>query len=355
MILSAAASSAPRWDMQYFIDEKDTSAVFTDIVFPSAQRGLVSGVLTTKGRDKPIVLVTSDAGANWTRVPAPDAGLSLFCLDETACWMVGEKGIWFSDEAGRSWKKVKGEKGLTRVFFLTRDHGWALGTEKKLLETKDGGKNWAKVPEAEALTTSDERTSFQAIAFFSDTTGILCARSDPPARGEFPEWMYSEPEHQRERPTLSIMLETHDAGATWKTTTASMFGRISELATARGLGTALGLIVFDRFFEYPSEVYKLDLRSGKQTRVLSQKDFAVSDIAVSKEGHGIAAGFEPPGALAHTPVPGKVRVSESADLVSWNPMQVDYRAVAHRVRVALVDKDHQWIATDTGMILRLVR
>ena len=35
-------------------------------------------------------------------------------------------------------------------------------------------------------------------------------------------------------------------------------------------------------------------------------------------------------------------------------MAVDYRAVAHSAIIAGPDENHVWIATDTGMILKLV-
>ena len=36
-------------------------------------------------------------------------------------------------------------------------------------------------------------------------------------------------------------------------------------------------------------------------------------------------------------------------------MEVDYRAVAHRAILAAPDAANLWVATDTGMILQLVR
>ena len=52
-------------------------------------------------------------------------------------------------------------------------------------------------------------------------------------------------------------------------------------------------------------------------------------------------------------VPGKVQVLMSKDYIVWNEMPVDYRAEAHRVILAAPDEDDMWMATDTGMILRL--
>ena len=43
----------------------------------------------------------------------------------------------------------------------------------------------------------------------------------------------------------------------------------------------------------------------------------------------------------------------SVDLKTWSEMAVDYRAVAQSLVLAGPDQEHQWAATDTGMILRL--
>jgi hypothetical protein len=45
----------------------------------------------------------------------------------------------------------------------------------------------------------------------------------------------------------------------------------------------------------------------------------------------------------------------SKDLKAWTNMDVDYRAVARRVVVAAHDQANVWLATDTGMILKLTR
>ena len=58
--------------------------------------------------------------------------------------------------------------------------------------------------------------------------------------------------------------------------------------------------------------------------------------------------------MYHSPIPGKLKVLQSSDLEKWTEMTVDYRAVAHSAIIAGPDENHLWIATDTGMILRLV-
>jgi photosystem II stability/assembly factor-like uncharacterized protein len=352
----AAAFAAPRWEVQYFYDQAKSSLTITDIVFPSAQRGLASGFVMHERSVKPVVLVTSDGGQKWTQLPAPDSGVSLFCLDESACWMVTAKGLYFSDEMGRAWRRVRGEQGVTGVYFLTRQHGWIFGARKKLLETHDGGKSWKQVPEATALKTSQERTVFYSMAFLSDKSGILTGRSEPLAsRRAVPIWAETDPETEKERPTLTLLLETRDSGQTWSATSASMFGRFSRISRAGEKGSALGLIEFDKFFNFPSEVYRYDFAGGKLTRAFRMTNVAITDVAMTQNGTGVIAGFEPPGRLARTPVPGKLHIYTSRDYTTWSDSYVDYRAVARLVRLAVVDDSHMWAATDTGMILRLVR
>ncbi|HEY1411236.1 MAG TPA: hypothetical protein VGF36_03805, partial [Rhodopila sp.] len=68
----------------------------------------------------------------------------------------------------------------------------------------------------------------------------------------------------------------------------------------------------------------------------------------------IIAGYETSGAVYRSPIPGKLKVLTSDDLENWTEMPVDYRAVAHSAIIGGPDENHVWIATDTGMILKLV-
>jgi hypothetical protein len=72
------------------------------------------------------------------------------------------------------------------------------------------------------------------------------------------------------------------------------------------------------------------------------------------DGSAYAAGFQPSGLIAYSPVPEPVKILHSNNLTTWTDMPVDYRAVARRVILAAVDATHVWVATDTGMILKLV-
>ena len=70
-------------------------------------------------------------------------------------------------------------------------------------------------------------------------------------------------------------------------------------------------------------------------------------------GRRSSAGIQEPGRLRDI-IPGKVVVLKSQDYKSWDTMPVDYRASAIRPMLAGPDAQHRWMATDNGMILKLV-
>jgi hypothetical protein len=352
----ALAAFAERWHVAYFHDVNDSELTLVDLGFATADHGMALGqVSRDRGRDTPVVLVTRDGGAKWSTVETREPGVSLFVLDERAAWLVTTRGVWFSDEGGRAWRKIYKKEGLLRVHFITREHGFAVGGKKTALRTTDGGKTWMPLQEAQNVKTTEEWTVFHGITFTSPQTGIIYGRSAPSRRqdeGRPPIWLDPEPDQRRERPSLSILLETSDGGATWKASTNSLFGTITDIAAAEPDGPALLLIEFSHFFDYPSELYLRQARNPATKRALRQKDFAMTDAELlPKGGPAFAAGFEPAGTLARTPVPGKVRIVRSANLIDWVACPVDYRAVARRVMLA-VAANRVWAATDTGMILR---
>jgi photosystem II stability/assembly factor-like uncharacterized protein len=354
--LPLLAGAAERWAIQLFHDQDKSSLILNDITFVTPNRGVAIGVVVEDGEDQATTLITSDGGANWTYVKAPDVGHSIYCLDESACWMAARSGVWFSGEGGRDWRRILKKNGVARVHFMSRERGWAVGIDKLLLETRNGGKDWTPMPVRQQVKTRDDRTGFYAIGFMRNKFGMIAGRSEPPSdrNDRVPLWMDDEPEKRRETPALSVFLETRDAGETWTAGASSMFGRVAQLATADD-GRVLALFEFDKYFQFASEVYSIDTRGGKTERTFRSKDVAVTDVALVNSGPALAVGHEVTGSLAAAPIPGKLRVLRSLNLRDWSAMEVDYRASARRAAIFALDSEHVWIATDTGMILRLVR
>jgi hypothetical protein len=355
LVLVLPLGAADRWTIEYHYDEDRSSFAINDLRFASPRRGVAVGVVTEGERTKPLSLVTSDGGKTWERLPLRETPLSLFFLDETSGWLVTDRGLWQTAEAGRTWTKLKAPKGILRVHFLDRQRGFAIGLEKAFFQTADGGKTWTEVPAVDQIKTRDKYTHLTWITFASPKMGVVTGYNRPPRRSDqgLPSWI--DPDKaasRRELPNIGIHIETRDAGATWKAATNSLFGRITRIRF-RPSGETLGLIEFTDF-EYPSEVYRTDWRTGKMDQVYRQKTRSITDVIVTPDNRVHLAGVEVPGSLVRIPVPGKVKFLKSDDLKQWQEAPVDYRAVARRVIFALAGAE-LWAATDTGMLLKLQR
>jgi hypothetical protein len=352
--------AADRWEIQYSFQQPQSSLVISDLKFPSAKRGIAAGYVLRNERTSPTVLITSDGGAHWTQIPFKEEPYSLFFLDDSLGWMVTEKGLWQTDEAGRTWKKLPSlPKGITKVCFLDRQHGWAVGSKMQAVETKDGGLTWRPIAALAEVKATPEFTTFQSVAFGNANFGIIAGTDVPPRRSEVPEWMDPQKaQNRRQLPTTLILLQTVDGGGTWKPSSASIFGKVTKISLTPG-GDSLGLVEFSSNFEWPSEVYRFHAGVGESTRLYRQSDRFISDILLTESGASYLAGSEVTAVVRDNPIAGKLKIIRTRDNEHFEEMAVDYRAHAHRVFLAaspakgLVDPEI-WVATDTGTILKLV-
>jgi len=185
---------------------------------------------------------------------------------------------------------------------------------------------------------------------------LICGWNYPPRPGDAgipPAWMDPEAAlRRRELPHLTYVLSTNDAGKTWRPASASVFGETVRVRTAP-VGTGMTLIEYAQDFKFPSEVYRVDWHTGKSESVYRDPKFFVTDLWLEADGTVYLAGVISP-ARVRDIVPGKVQVLKSSDYVAWKEIPVDYRATARRVTLAGAG-DNLWMATDTGMLLKLVR
>ena len=111
-------------------------------------------------------------------------------------------------------------------------------------------------------------------------------------------------------------------------------------------------------FEWPSEVYRFHAGGGDSTRVYRQADRFISDILLTQSGASYLAGSEVTAVVRDNPIAGKLKIIRTRDNEHFEDMAVDYRAHAHRVFLASAPTTGMdpeiWVATDTGMILKLV-
>jgi hypothetical protein len=362
---------AERWSIQYFYDERSSKLELVDVAFPTAQRGIAVGWIgdTTSDRKvKPTALLTNDGGAHWTFEPLKDEPRSIFFLNETSGWMVTETGIWFTNEAGLNWRKLCDQPKpdpkigpappgglILRLWFVDEQHGFAVGYQKTVLKTSDGGHTWAPLREAATPTGNPAFTAYSRIVF-DGNHGIIIGSAVPPRRdlGRFPSWM--EPDRAtkaRAAPTITLLLETHDQGGNWGASNSPLIDLVTTLRLAGNLG--INVFGFPESFDWPSEVYSLDFSTGKSASIFRDKARRVFDVALFHGPFVVLGAIEPPGRLNTVPIPGKVKMLSSVDLLEWKEMEVDYRAVATTLVLSGPDPDHLLAATDTGMILHLVK
>lgn len=372
VLLLAPLALAQRWTVQYFYDQDRNTLLLEDLAFPSAQRGVAVGSIydefSEHKKPKFAALVTSDSGAHWTLEPLKEHPRSIFFLNDSVGWMVTDEGVWFTEESGRGWKKISDQKKpdkklapapqgglILRVWFLDAQHGFAIGLQKTVLETRDGGRTWTPLAEAAKPASNPAYTGYTRI-WFDGPRGIILGGSSPPRPDDanrLPAWL--EPEkaaRRRQVPTLTILLQTLDGGATWISSTAPLLGVVTNVRLSGADG--LAVFGFNESFEWPAEVYRLGAADGNNARVFREKNRRVMDCALFPGPRAFLAAVEPPGRLNSVPIPGKVKMLTSSNFTDWSEMEVDYKAVARSLILAGPDAQHLWAATDTGMILRMI-
>ncbi len=348
--------------MQYFYDRDQRELHLIDLKFPSAKHGMAAGIVTEGKKADPTVLITTDGGANWALqpmkvLPAKDVPLSLFFVNETEGWMVSDKGLWFTGDFGRSWRKAGDlPKGITKVWFLTTTHGWGIGSSKQVVETTDGGQSWSPVAAAKEPPGAVATTVYTDIVFLRNH-GIITGWNQPHDYSSHPEWQSPET-RSNNGPGTTIFLETSDGGKTWGSSSGAMFGQLTAVSISL-TGTSLALFEFSSRMDSkmvhlpPSEVHRTSIESGIPDRVYRDEETQITDLALTTHGTPYLAGHEMVGVVRDNPIPGKLKVLTSSDFAKWTEIPVDYRAEAHRAYLAIAEDSAVWVATDTGMILKL--
>lgn len=363
-VLACAPSlRAQRWQVQYFYDKSGSELEIRDFQFVSASRGVAVGEIEEKTHRRSVEVITADGGAHWDMLPLHEPPVSLFFLNENLGWLVTSKSIWVTTEAGRSWRKLeKSPEGVLRVYFLDEKNGFAVGIRKLAMATHDGGEHWAPITEAADQPGDVHYSAYSWIMFATPLMGIVTGWNMPPdpTAPKRPDWMDPEATFKhRERPHLALSIQTSDGGKTWKPSSSSTFGTITRVRfAAPGAGVGVGLVQYSEAFEFPSEVFRIG-PDGRSETIYRDKKIAVTDVWLAPDGTAYLAG-----ALHASPIrdilPGKIQVfkgqartAKFGDPEAWTPMEVDYRAVAKGALLA-EDGGQMWMATEAGMILKLV-
>ena len=353
LCLVPLAHGQERWKTQFFYDKPDAVFNIRDLACPTPQHCIAVGaIVDLKGHAKGATVITSDSGQHWTLQDFSEEPVSLFMPNDSTGWMVTDRGIWTTDEGGRSWKKLDGLKGMVQVHFLDQTHGFAVGYPKAIYETTDGGKKWVKVAAADTFHNKPEDTIYDCIAF-NGQQGVIAGHVLTEKNQRYPVWLVPNAARVRpQRQSVLLMLQTMDGGKTWNPSASPILGDITAIRFAKN-DSALALVEYHEVYDLPSAVLSVNLGSPASHMIFGERDRAVSDVALLPAGGALIAAVEPPGNTNQVPIPGKLKMLRSTDLKLWEEMDVDYRADAQRAIIAAPDAKHAWVATDTGMILAL--
>jgi Photosynthesis system II assembly factor YCF48 len=311
-----------------------------EVVYPAGSGGLVpiADLATVAGtvfvlHDREIVR-SVDTGLTWIRFKTPAPGRSLYFLNADEGWLVAADGVYRTQDGGAKWRRILKSKDLLRCWFLTAKHGYAVGNRKTALETVDAGKTWRTLEAATGVLSDPERTTFTGVEF-SGNTGFISGYHTPkrPARDS----------SGRQWPQLGILVQTVDGGQNWKPSASAVFGRLARAHVA-GRRAAL-MLQFDYEFEWPSEVYSIDLPTGETTREYRETDRRVCAMTLlGARGVAVAAVR-----LSKNRMPGP-RPLEFR--VGAEDVEIDERLTAE---TCYLQRDGQtlWLATDVGFVEKL--
>jgi len=339
-------SAAPRWNIQFLYDHADSNFAIEDLECPSATHCVAAGLIDDKkGHQQGTVVVSSDGGSHWSQYEVKERPVSLFFLNDSAGWMVTDRGLWSTVEGGRSWVKLQTRKGILQAWFLDPNHGYIAGLKGLVQETTDGGKNWTRLEAAgevpDAVSLDYDIISFQGMH------GVIVGAGGPSSP------VLGDPRSEAALAKKLTVLETQDGGKKWTHGEIPIDGELAQLRLAKGYVVSL-ILYSDPKYPVSTAVFETPLGSRYGRTIFAERDRAATDVALLSDGSAVLVTIEPPGNSTQVPIPGKLKILKSANLKVWQEMDVDYRAVAQRAVIAAPDAEHLWVATDTGAILSLM-
>ena len=355
--LASGPYQAMRWQIRYQFDELGKRCQLQDFAMPTPQLGLATVLIEAEesGDVRARLLLTRDGGKTWTQQKCDKDPQGVFVLDSTNAWYIASGRVLSTKDGGLKWEKFRlPYKGITQLWFATPQTGIAFGLGKIFYRTGDGGRTWSAVPESESLNLQSPQTYLRSVAMLPSGAGMLVGDSTAaaPEDSALPDWM--TPDRALGRKTLpgtAVVFQTHDGGKTWAGQLSSAFGAVRRVR----MGPSRGAVAFqyNESFPWPSELFLLDLRSGKNWTVLRRKNLIIHDMLLFSDGSMLAATTQPSGRLRNSPIPGRLRILWSPDTVSWFEMKVDYRALGNSATFAPCSDGSIWLATDEGTIVQL--
>lgn len=185
-LLSTATLFSQNWQVQ----NSGTTVALRHVHFVNANTGYVVGHSGT-------ILKTTNAGQTWTKFTfsLPSATIiGCYFVSETTGWIGGDMGVMKTTDGGANWSFQTGPEGITKLYFLDANTGWAVGggdgvtpTWGDIYKTTNGGTSWTKT------SKTTEWARFYGVQFVDASYG----------------WAYAE--------VNGLLVGTTDGGATWNT------------------------------------------------------------------------------------------------------------------------------------------
>ena len=349
LLIAGAASlaAAARWRISFSYDKPQEDFDIADFRCPAPGKCIAVGALEHEEKFTPHAVITTDAGAHWNQVAIPEVPLSVFFLNPNTAWMVGEKSLWQTHDGGATWKKVSSSRDMQRVCFLNENHGFAVGDNQLIEETTDGGSKWTAIRALQGLTSQPAENLFNWVFFSGDRDGTIIGEIEPANESRVPSWL----EPKRRHSTWLLVGRTNDGGASWK------FSGIHRTDNLVNVGVEQKSLWF--FFqplgaEAESEIAAYQPDDNSLTPLVTDSDALLAGATRSGDAVFVAA-ITRQGRLMDVPIPGKLRIFSGPNFDHMTPMDVDYRAEALRAHFAVAPDGMVFLATDTGMILKLTQ
>jgi photosystem II stability/assembly factor-like uncharacterized protein len=173
-LLLHSADGGKAWNAQS--SAASTSTIY-GLYFPQPALGWAAGTGGT-------LLKTTDGGNRWQAKTVPESVdfLSVHFFDATTGWLAGggyaKSGTWSGQvqkttTGGESWSVVYAAPGktLTDLFFTDSQTGWIIGESALLRKTTDGGTSWTDQPNP--LTGTTQR--LESVHFVDKNNGWVAA------------------------------------------------------------------------------------------------------------------------------------------------------------------------------------
>lgn len=182
-----------------------------------------------------VVIRTRDRGENWETVetPAKHWLAAVDFIDATTGYVVGGSAdhpvLWKTTDGGDTWKPIHErlpedtvDCQLRDVKFLSMEHGFAVGTDGLLLETRDAGETWQRKDAGteawlRAISHKDEviHIAGKGVLLRSEDLGKTWSKMPIPEKRKLVDVVFATRDHGWITNFDGEILETRDAGQTW--------------------------------------------------------------------------------------------------------------------------------------------